>query len=105
MGRDTVGFNTNVPVELSLAFPERKFVEGRFGQCVMYSLDFPAGRVMFLSPGVAQKINAQEIQPGERFFICRRPKSGAVPPQWDVWLSPATEQVRAGSEMQHGPLP
>lgn len=93
--RDKVAFEPNIPVELSLAFPQGKIVDGRFGQQVMYALDFPAGSIMFLDLAVSQKITGLDIQPGERFFVCKRPKNGQTPARWDLWLSPATEQMRA----------
>src|SRR5438105_2099987 len=98
MARDTVSFDANVPVELSLAYADGKFVDGKFGQRVMYSLAFPENHAMFLDPGVAQKIGALQVQPGEHFFLCKRPKNGSAPGHWDVWLSPAAEQARAHGE-------
>ncbi len=95
MPRNTVAFNSNVPVELALAFPNGKFIDAPMGKRVMFSLDYPEQSVMFLDPGVAQKINLLELKPGERFSICKRPKNGSTPARWDVWLSPATEQARA----------
>src|SRR5438874_2011805 len=98
--RNSVVFQNNVPVELALAFPEGKIVTGRYGDRVMHSLDFPGQHVMFLSLAVAQRLNHLELQPGEHFFICKRPKNGSVPGRWDLWLAPATEQQRAAKEMQ-----
>lgn len=108
--RETVEFPANEPVELSLAFPEGKIVAGRFGDRVMYSLEVPYGKAMFLDMAVAQKINLLEVQPGELFFLCKRPANGSRSTRWDVWLSPVTEQARAARERkaaasQPPPLP
>lgn len=102
MGRDTINFEANQPQELSLAFPQGKFVKGQFGDRVMFGLSYPEGSVMFLDPGVAQKINHLEIQPGEHFAICKRPKNGSTPARWDVWLTDATRDMRA---QHHAPPP
>src|SRR4051794_10229869 len=103
--RNSVVFENNVPVELALAFPEGKIVPGRYGDPIMHSLDFPVQHVMFLSLGVAQRLNHLDVQPGERFFICKRPKNGTVPARWDLWLAPATEKERAAREMQEAEPP
>ena len=100
--RPKVSFEANVPVELAIHWAEGKIVAGRFGDQVMYSCDCPADSVMFLDMAVSQKINMLEIQPGERFFVCKRPKNGSVPARWDVWLSPATEKLRAMKESPGG---
>ena len=100
--RPKVSFESNVPVELAIHWAEGKIVAGRFGEQVMYSCDCPAGSVMFLDMAVSQKINMLEIQPSERFFICKRPKNGSVPGRWDVWLSPSTEKLRAMKESAGG---
>lgn len=105
MARDKISFESNVPVELSLAFPEGKIVAGRFGDQVMYGLSYPEGSVMFLDLGVSQKLNMLQLQPGEHFAICKRPKNGTVPARWDVWLTPATEQMRAKKHTPPPPAP
>jgi hypothetical protein len=99
MGKPTVEFPLNVPVELCLRYPEGKIVEGRFGDRVMWGLDFPDEHVMFIDLAVAQKITNLEIRPGEHFFLCKRQKAGQKKAMWDIWLSPITEQMRAQVEM------
>jgi hypothetical protein len=101
--RETVTLENNMPVELALSFTTGKIVEGRTGQRVMYSLDFPPEHVLFVDLPVSQKITMLQVAVGERFFICRRPKNGQVPIRWDVWLSPQTEKMRAAKEMQPDP--
>src|ERR1039457_6832561 len=55
--KPVVEFELHQPVEVALHWPEGKIVASRFGERVMYSLDQPAGRVMFLDLAVAQQIN------------------------------------------------
>jgi hypothetical protein len=98
MARDKIKFEANIPVELSLAYPQGKIVDGQFGQQTMYGLCFPDNHVMFLDLAVSQKLNVLQLQPGEHFVICKRPKNGSTPARWDVWLTPATEQMRAQRE-------
>lgn len=96
MARPEVQFEYNEPVELSLVFSTAIPVQGRHGERRMYTLDFPAGHVMFLDLGIAERLGGMRIRPGEHFFICRRRVAGKV--SWDAWLSPATEQMRARVE-------
>jgi hypothetical protein len=92
MAKPVVDFEMNEPVEVSLHWPDGKIVSSRFGERVMYSLDQPAGHVMFLDLAVAQQINM--LEPGlNPFVLCKRGKS-----KFDVWKpdgSPAETVLEA----------
>lgn len=91
--RDKIKFESNVPVTVTLSYAVGKQVDGQFGPQIMYSLE--GNQVMFVDMAVSQKINMLEPDAGESLVICKRPKNGSTPARWDVWLSPATEQLRA----------
>ena len=89
--REKVKFEINIPQTITLAYSEGKIVSGAFGDQVMYSL--ADHKVCFLDMGVAQKINMLEPNAGESITLCKRNSK-----TWDVWLSPATEKLRAARE-------
>lgn len=62
-------FHLNVPAEVILERPEGILVKGRYGDRVMFTLS--DGRVMYLPPFVADKIQAAGIVAGERFELCK----------------------------------
>jgi hypothetical protein len=62
-------FHLNVPTEITLERPEGTLVQGRYGDRVMYSL--ADGRVMYVPPFVANKIQAEGAAAGERFELCK----------------------------------
>jgi hypothetical protein len=62
-------FQTNTPTEVVLDSPQGTIVEGRFGDRVLFHLT--DGRVMYVPPIVARKIEAQGIAPGEPFELCK----------------------------------
>src|ERR1700687_3533651 len=62
-------FQTNTPTEVALDSPEGIIVEGRYGDRVLFHLT--DGRVMYVPPIVARKIEAQGIAPGEPFELCK----------------------------------
>jgi hypothetical protein len=62
-------FEMNVPTDVVLDCSEGIVVEGRYGTRTMFSLT--EGRVMYVPPIVASKIEAEGIVPGERFQICK----------------------------------
>jgi len=62
-------FEMNVPRELALASPSGTLVEGRYGNCMMFHLS--DGRVMYVPPIVATKIEEAAIAPGESFELCK----------------------------------
>jgi hypothetical protein len=62
-------FQTNIPTEVALNSPQGTIVEGRYGERVLFHLT--DGRVMYVPPIVARKIEAQGIAPGEPFELCK----------------------------------
>jgi hypothetical protein len=62
-------FQTNTPTEVALNSPQGTIVEGRYGERVLFHLT--DGRVMYVPPIVARKIEAQGIAPGEPFELCK----------------------------------
>src|SRR6202163_2694550 len=62
-------FQTNTPTEVALNSPQGTVVEGRYGERVLFHLT--DGRVMYVPPIVARKIEAQGIAPGELFELCK----------------------------------
>jgi hypothetical protein len=64
-----VRFEMNVPTEVALQSSEGVAVEGRYGSRMMFHL--ADGRVMYVPPIVAGKIEAEGIVAGERFQLCK----------------------------------
>jgi len=62
-------FQPNVPTQVALQSAEGIVVEGRYGNRMMFSL--VDGRVMYVPPIVATKIEAEGIAAGERFELCK----------------------------------
>ena len=62
-------FQPNVPIQVALQSSQGVVVEGRYGNRVMFSL--VDGRVMYVPPIVAAKIEAEGIPAGERFELCK----------------------------------
>jgi hypothetical protein len=95
--RDTITFEPNTPVTVTLQYAEGKIMDGRFGQRVMWGLD--GDQVMFLDLNVAQQINMLEPQAGESITICKmwNGQKGQKA-RWDVGLSIETEKFRAAKE-------
>ena len=60
---------TNVPTEVTLQSSEGVIIAGRYGNRMMFYLT--DGRVMYVPPIVATKIEAQGIVAGERFELCK----------------------------------
>ncbi len=89
--REKVAFELNIPVQVTLQYPQGKIVSGRFGEQVMFGLE--GNQIMFLDLAVAQKINTLEVQAGESVCICKRTSK-----IWDVWLSPETEKMRSARD-------
>lgn len=92
--REILDIAPNEPVEIALKYPTGKFVNGRNGERVMFTL--ADDRVMFLDKGPAQKINALGVKPREPFFVCVKwsGKRGD-PKELVAWLSPEAEKTRA----------
>ena len=64
-----VRFEMNVPTEVALQSSAGVAIEGRYGTRMMFNL--ADGRVMYVPPIVASKIEAEGILPGERFQLCK----------------------------------
>jgi len=62
-------FQPNVPTQVALQSSQGGVVEGRYGNRMMFSL--VDGRVMYVPPIVATKIEAEGIAAGERFELCK----------------------------------
>ena len=62
-------FEMNVPTPISLMSPQGTRIEGRYGDQVMFTL--ADGRVMYVPPTVAAKIEAEGIGAGEPFELCK----------------------------------
>jgi hypothetical protein len=62
-------FQPNVPTQVALQSSQGVVVEGRYGNRMMFSL--VDGRVMYVPPIVATKIEAEGIAAGERFELCK----------------------------------
>jgi hypothetical protein len=96
MQRESIQFLSNVPVPVALKYADGKFVDGIYGQRVMYTTT--EDKVMFLDPDVAAKINALEVAPGEEFLICKqRPNGKGAKTIWKVWR-PEDQRVPATIE-------
>jgi hypothetical protein len=64
-----VQFEPNVPMEVTLDSPQGVVIQGRYGNRIMFLLT--DGRVMYVPPIVAAKIEAERILPGEPFELCK----------------------------------
>jgi len=62
-------FEMNRPTQVALQSSEGVSVEGRYGPRMMFTL--ADGRVMYVPPIVASKIEAAGIAPGESFQLCK----------------------------------
>ncbi len=62
-------FHLNEPAEVILERPEGILVQGRYGDRVMFNL--ADGRVMYVPPFVATKIQAEGVAAGERLQLCK----------------------------------
>jgi len=62
-------FQPNVPIQVALQSLQGLVVEGRYGNRMMFTLT--DGRVMYVPPIVATKIEAEGIGAGERFELCK----------------------------------
>ena len=62
-------FPTNTPIQVAINTLQGTIVQGRYGDRVLFHLT--DGRVMYVPPIVASKIEAQGIAPGEPFELCK----------------------------------
>jgi hypothetical protein len=91
--REVIEFAQNVPVTVALRYNQGKHVAGQYGDRMMFSTT--DGRIFFLDPFVACKIEAAGINVRESFTICKR---------WDgVQGSPMTWEIaRVAGEQPNG---
>jgi hypothetical protein len=77
-------FEANTPVEIALKYDGGRDVDGRYGPQVLYTL--ADGRLMYLEPKTARRIDELKITAGELFSICKREvKNGQKSAiQWEV---------------------
>ena len=64
-----VRFQTNIPTEITLASPQGTGIEGRYGDQIMFTL--ADGRIMYVPPTVALRIQEHGIGAGEPFDVCK----------------------------------
>ncbi len=66
-------FQTNVPVEVALAYSDGKEVEGQYGPQLMFSLaEAPNGeKTMYVPPIVAERLKELHVDRGQRVQICK----------------------------------
>src|ERR1019366_2195685 len=81
--RDVVDFPPNAPVTVALKYSQGRTISGQYGERVMFTLT--DGRVMFLAPEVAGRIESLGINVRESFTITRGSASqNGVPVTWDI---------------------
>jgi hypothetical protein len=96
MQRHYVSFQLNVPERIALAYEDGVLKDGMYGPRVMYTL--MDGRIMWLDPEVAQKINLAEIQPHQVFWLCKRRGAGkGGKTRWDLYLEDPTPKAEESS--------
>jgi len=72
--RDHVSFQSNVPEKVALAYRDGVLKDGMYGPRVRYTLT--DGRLMWLDPDVAARINTMEISSRQEFWIVKRKPAG-----------------------------
>ncbi|MCI0628735.1 MAG: popeye domain-containing protein [Acidobacteria bacterium] len=103
MPKEKIAFQTNIPVEVQLAYADGKKVTGQYGDSFMYTLR--GDRVMFVPPFVRERIQELQPQAGQWFSICKREvqaSEGKTRIDWEVLLcgsrgGPASGSVKGGS--------
>ena len=81
--RDVVDFPHNSPVTVALKYSQGRIVSSQYGERVMFTLT--DGRVMFLDPEVAGRIESLGINVRESFTITRgSPGQDGAPVTWDI---------------------
>jgi hypothetical protein len=99
MNRQIVQFISNIPVEISLQNPDGVLKDTPYGARVMYSL--VDGRVMFLEKDVAQKVQLAQVQPGQKFWLCKhRPSGRGARVRWEVYLEDPTPVVSRETKVE-----
>jgi hypothetical protein len=96
-------FQTNTPTEVALNSPQGTTVEGRYGERVLFHLT--DGRVMYVPPIVARKIEAQGIAPGEPFELCKTQVKNGRLRSIEWWLRRTHIESPEGENAQGSPEP
>lgn len=82
-------FETNVPIQVALAYDEGMLKEGRYGDQMMYTLAEPRDAITYLPMIVDERIHELGIVKGEVFCICKREvtREGSRKRsiEWQVW--------------------
>jgi hypothetical protein len=87
--RECVSFQSNAPEKVALAYPDGVLKDGMYGPRVRYTLT--DGRLMWLDPDVAGRINMMAISPGQEFWIVKRKPAGrGQKTRWDIYLEDPT---------------
>jgi hypothetical protein len=87
--RACVSFQSNVPEKVALAYPDGVLKDGMYGPRVRYTLT--DGRLMWLDPDVAARINTMEISPRQEFWVVKRKPAGRTQKtRWDIYLEDPT---------------
>jgi hypothetical protein len=87
--RECVSFQSNVPEKVALAYPDGVLKDGMYGPRVRYTL--MDGRLMWLDPDVAARINMMAISPHQEFWIVKRKPDGrGQRTRWDIYLEDPT---------------
>ena len=85
MPKEKIAFQTNIPVEVQLAYADGKRVTGQYGDSFMYTLR--GDRVMFVPSFVRERIQELQPQAGQWFRICKREveaSEGKTRIDWEV---------------------
>jgi hypothetical protein len=95
MTREKVALEFNVPVLVTLKYSVGKPMADRgYGPSVLYST--VDDRSLFVDLETSTRISQLQLQAGESFMICKQKREGKS--HLSVWLSPATEMMRAQKE-------
>ena len=87
--RECVSFQSNVPEKVALAYPDGVLKDGMYGPRVRYTLT--DGRLMWLDPDMAARINTMAISPRQEFCIVKRKPAGrGQKTRWDIYLEDPT---------------
>jgi len=98
MPKEKIAFQTNIPVEVQLAYADGKKVTGQYGDSFMYTLR--GDRVMFVPSFVRERIQELQPQAGQWFSICKREvqaSEGKTRIDWEVLLCGSRGSPTSGS--------
>lgn len=87
---------SNVPELIALKYPTGKIVTSNFGDEKQVFYTLVDGRSAYFSLGVANSITNLMLGTREPFYVCKRGEGKKV--QYDVWLTPEGEKIRAELE-------